>query len=287
MEKRLGRIPVVVLTVMAAVVTYILRHVQLQRSLDLTGKIMAGAGKGPLTWLCIIFVVLAAAYCIFLQKRPTIGVGGPASVIVTLVAAFLMALGSAVRWNVNMVLALGGFAAAVCWVAVALVRRQGKTPSAVLLMLPALFYAVELIIEFRGWSRDPLIMDYCFDLFALICVMCATFHLGGFCLETGARRLTVFFSLCGVFFSAAAIVKTTAANALGYGAAILWLLANLWLLLRTSRKREEEPAEETEEVEAPAESEEETEEPAEEPEEAEEEPADFEEEKTEKAGDIL
>ena len=240
MEKRLGRIPVVVLTIMAAVVTYILRHVQLERSLDLSGKIMAGAGKGPLTWLCIAFAVLAAVYCILLQKRQMISVGGSSSVIVTLVAAFLMTLGSAVRWNVNAVLALGGFVAAVCWVAVALVRRQGTTPSAALFMLPALFYAVELIIEFRGWSRDPLIMDYCFDLFALICVMCATFHLGGFSFQKGKRKLTVFYCICGVMFGAIAAAgyadgaaKETAqlAGLFIQAGNILWLLVNLWLLM--------------------------------------------------------
>ena len=240
MEKRLGRIPVIVLTIMAAVVTSILRYVQLQRSLDLTGKIMAGAGKGPLTWLCVIFVVLAAAYCIFLQKRKSHGTGGMPSAIVTLVAAFLMALGSAVRWNVNMVLALGGFVAAVCWVALALVRRQGTTPSAALFMLPALFYAVELIIEFRGWSRDPLIMDYCFDLFALICVMCATFHLGGFSFQKGKRKLSVFYCICGAMFSAMAAAGYVdgAAEASAQLAGLfiqvgntLWLLVNLWLLM--------------------------------------------------------
>lgn len=240
MEKRLGRIPVIVLTIMAAVVTCILRYAQLQRSLDLSGKIMVGAGKGPLTWLCIIFVVLAAVYCIWLQKRKSLGVGGNASVIITLIAAFLMALGSAVRWNVNVVLALGGFVAAVCWVAVALVRRQGTTPSAALFMLPALFYAVELIIEFRDWSRDPLIMDYCFDLFALICVMCATFHFGGFSLQKGKRKRSVFYCICGAMFSAIAAAgcidgaaKETAqlAGLFVQSGNFLWLLVNLWLLM--------------------------------------------------------
>ena len=240
MEKKLGRIPIIVLTVMAAVVTFVLRYVQLQRSLDLSGKIMAGAGKGPLTWVCLTFVVLAAVYCFLLKKRQSLHTGKKAAMLLTLAAAFLIALGSAVRWKVRVVPALGGFVAAVCFVAVALVRRQKKAPSAVLLMLPALSYAVELIVVFRGWSRDPLILDYCFELFALICVMCATFHLGGFSFLKGKRRLTAFYCICGVIFGTVAAAGQL--NGAGQDPAqlsalliqsgnVLWLLVNLWLLM--------------------------------------------------------
>jgi len=240
MEKRLGRIPVIVLTIMAAVVTSILRYVQLKSALDHTGKIMAGAGKGPLTWICLAFAVLAVVYCFFLQKRERMQSKGKTSVVITLVAAFLMALGSAVRCNVHMLLALGGFVAAICWVAVALIRRQEATPSAALLMLPALHFALELIVEFRGWSRDPLILDYCFDLFALICVMCATYHLAGFSFGKGKRRLTVFYCICGVIFGAIAAAGQVSGAAqdpaqlsalLIQVGNVLWLLVNLWLLM--------------------------------------------------------
>lgn len=277
-----------------AVIAFLLRTAQLAAAFDEAGK---ATGKG--IWFFSVVTVLAVAvFALYSRslkgrkKYPAIaGQGltelllGAAAALVMIVAGIVLLLHPAMQGD--QLVAAGSILTGICWGLTAVGRYMGKKVHVLLFMVPAAFYVVELVCRFRFWTRDPIIIDYCYDLFALISIMCATFHLGGFCLETGARRLTVFFSLCGVFFSAAAMVKTTAANALGYGAAILWLLANLWLLLRTSRKREEEPAEETEEVEAPAESEEETEEPAEESEEAEEEPADFEEEKTEKAGDIL
>lgn len=247
MEKKIGKIPLVVLTIMAAVVTYVLRHVQLQRSLDLTGRIMAGAGRGPLTWVCLAFTVLAAVYCILLSKRRNwpdrSHLKNPMTNVVTLVAAFCLALGSIARWSISAAMALGGLIAAVCWVALTLLRHQKQVPSVALFMVPALYYALELIIEFRGWSRDPLIMDYCFDLFALISVMCATFHLGAFSFGKGRRRLTVFYCICGVMFGAvsAAGPVTEMLKGVQDGGQpaqlllcignVLWLLANLWILM--------------------------------------------------------
>ena len=231
MEKKLGRIPVVVLTIMAAVVTSILRYVQLQRTVDLTGKIMAGAGKGPLTWVCLGFVVLAAVYCLYLRGLPTIKVREPVSTVLTLLAAFLLALGSAANWSSHAYVAMGGIVSAVCWVVIALQRQQDMTPTAAAFMIPALFYALQIVIEFRDWSRDPLIMDYCFALFAGLFTMCATFHLGGFSLQRGRKRLSVFYCLCGVVFCAVAMMGQSLANTVITGAGALWLLANLWLLL--------------------------------------------------------
>ena len=127
--------------------------------------------------------------------------------------------------------------------AVALLRYRRETPSAILFMVPALFYVIDLIINFRNWSRDPLIMDYCFDLFALISVMCATFHLGGFSFEKGKRRLTVFYCICGVIFSAisAAGPVTEMVKGISEDGQIsqllmcvgngLWMAVSLWLLM--------------------------------------------------------
>ena len=36
---------------------------------------------------------------------------------------------------------------------------------------------VKLILDFKRWSVDPAVLDYCFALFAAIAAMCAVFHL--------------------------------------------------------------------------------------------------------------
>lgn len=218
------------LTVAMAVVAYILRHMQLKTQM-VDGRLLAEAGRGSLTWVCLIFGVLVLVRCIFLKKGTDLAIGSPAVSILTLVAAFLMAMGSASLLRENTVLGLGGLAAAVCWVVVALQRMQKMQPHALCFMLPSLYYAVDLIINFRNWSRDPLIIDYCFELFALICIMCATFHLGGFSLKLGKRRRTAFFCLCGILFSAVSMAGADMMNMMSYLGAALWLLSNLWLLL--------------------------------------------------------
>lgn len=232
MKKILNRTSVTLVTVIVAILAFVLRHVQLRTALDEAGHMMAGAGKGPLTWVCLIFAVLAAVYSIFLKPAKTMETcAGMLPAMGTLAAAFLMALGSASMWHADRLIALGGLVTAVCWVIVALKRQQGMETSAVLFMIPALFYAMELIVEFRDWSRDPQILDYCFELFARISVMCATFHLGGFSFSKGRRKMTAFFCLCGVVFSATAMAGVSLGAMLTAAAAAVWLLVNLWLLL--------------------------------------------------------
>ena len=124
-----------------------------------------------------------------------------------------------------------------CWVGTALSRYRAKPAHGALFLLPAVFYVVELVLQFRLWTQDPVILDYCYDLLALICTMCALFHLGGYSFDQGRRRLTVFFALCGVFFNAAAMAGAPAAETFGYLAAALWLMVNLWLLLRPATQR--------------------------------------------------
>jgi len=250
MEKRLGRIPVVLVTVAAAIVGAFLRHLQLQTMVDDTGKLMSDAGNGPLTWLSVAFAVAVVVYCVLLQarkrmperhRRETV----MTAMIVGIIAAFMLAMGSAAIWQNDRLLAVGGIVIAICWVVIALQLRQGIVPSPVCYIVAALFSAIELIIKFRGWSLDPLILDYCFDLFFNICAMCAIFHLGGFSFGKGRRKITVFFCVCGVFFGAVSLVGKSFAELLVTAGTTVWLLGTLWLMLapEMAQPEAEEPAE--------------------------------------------
>lgn len=232
MEKKLGKLPVMILTVLAAAIAFVLRVVQLNTAVDSSGRLVSGAGKGPLTWLCLLVLVLSVVYACLAQPRQelkkTQSVGVMAA---TLVAAFCMALSSVSLWMGERVLGIGGIMTAVCWVIIALLRQQKTVPSAVLFMLPALFDAVRLIVEFRDWSRDPQILDYCFDLLAGICVMCATFHLGAFSFGKGPRKRSLFFCMAGTVFCVIAMAGADLIGVVSMAASALWLMSNLWLLL--------------------------------------------------------
>lgn len=231
MERKFERVPIMIVTAAGAAVVCLLRHIQLLTQLDATGRIMAGAGKGPLTWICLILILASAGYAFLLEPKQTLEGRSTPAMIVTLAAAFFTALGLITAWKVSPLLALGSVLTAACMVILALQRRQGTLPSAVWFMIPALVDALELIVRFRDWSRDPLLLDYCFDLFAAIFVMCATFHLGGFSLGRGHRRRCVFYCMGGVIFSAAAMAGGSVLEVMPMLGSVLWLMGNLWLLL--------------------------------------------------------
>ena len=231
MEKPNERISVMGITAAGAMVVYLLRHVQLQTQLDATGRIMAGAGRGPLTWICLGLTLLIGAYAFLLSTKDTMKNASLPAMVATLAAAFFMILGSAVSMKSGVFMALCGIATAVCWVIIALTRQQNKMPSVILFMLPALFGALQLIVRFRDWSRDPLLMDYCFELLASISVTCATFHLGGFSIGRCRRRMSIFFCMIGVLFCAVAMAGRGVLSVLSSLGSGVWLLANLWLVL--------------------------------------------------------
>ena len=120
------------------------------------------------------------------------------------------------------VLGLVGAAGILC----AGVLRQKKSAPPVMFYVPAILYEVcELFYDFRRWMHDPAILDYCFCLFALICFMIATYHAASFSFDRGARRRLCFYSLCGVFFGAAAMAGQEVSGMLLYGAGACICLA--------------------------------------------------------------
>ncbi len=92
-----------------------------------------------------------------------------------------------------------------------------------LLQVPALLYlVVRLITDYRSWSQDPAVLDFCFLLLASICTMLSLFHLASFSLDQGKRRITVFWSATAALFSGVVLADTicgggTWATALIYG----------------------------------------------------------------------
>ena len=247
MEQKLGRMPAMIVTILAAAAAYFLRLNQLQTMYDETGRVIAGTGKGFFTWFCAAVILLFAAYAFLLRPRKkSSALSGRGSVVllVTLAAALGMVLGCAamvldMERAYDMLLAAGGVVTALCWAVAGLERFRGRKLPAVLFMIPTLFFAVRLIMDFRIWSQDPQVLDYCFDLFAMISIMCATYYLGGFSFDRGQRRPAVFCCCCGIFFGAAAIAGGRLREVAMTGGAMLWLAANLWTLLRPARKRRE------------------------------------------------
>ncbi len=244
MERKLSRWGVLCLTAGAAVAGYFLRLRQLEQMYDAEGFVIAGMGKGALTWLCLAAVALFALLAWRLRPRTeyaAMETSAPGVLLLSLLGAVGMVLGSAamvldLERSYDVLLAAGGIVTAICWAVAALDRARGRRIPAMLLLIPVLFLAVELVLCFRDWSKDPAVLDYCFNLFAQICIMCACFHLSSFCFDRGQRRRAVFFTGCAVVFGAISVAGGRLRELCMTGGAVLWLIAGLWPLLEPERK---------------------------------------------------
>lgn len=242
MEQKLSRMPVMIGIAAVSVLAWLGRNHQLTAAAEGTAS-----GQG---WLlpvvCILVTILCGVYARSLRGRKKYGSVSSRSLpllLVSCAAAMCLLISSVLLavqrvQNTDALVAVAGLVTVVCWTATAMARYLGKRAPSAVFLFPAVFYIINLICQFRFWMRDPAISDYCYDLFALICTMCAVFHLGGYSFDQGARRITAFFTMTGIFFSSVALAGASAAGKLGYLGAVIWLLANLWLVLRPGKKKQ-------------------------------------------------
>lgn len=247
MEEKLTRTQVMAAMAGLSVLAFGLRLHQLKTAFDVVGA-RPGAGFGLFTVVTILAVLLFAFYAYTLRGRkkyqtlssrsvPVMAVSGAAAVLL-IAGSILLAVKR--QQQGDLLIAVFGFAAGICWAGITMARYQGKKAPMAMLLIPAVYFVVALVCRFRIWTQDPVILDYCYDLFALISTMCALYHLGGYGFDRGSRRMSVFFTMCGVFFSAAGLAGGGLSSVLVYLAVILWLGGNLWLLLRPGKKRRTE-----------------------------------------------
>lgn len=112
----------------------------------------------------------------------------------------------------SLVMCLMGFVAGLCLMLVAYARKTGTHRYPAAHLFPVVYLTIKLIFNFKDWSTDPIILDYCFVLFGLIFALLAFYHTAGFYFNKGKPRKSLFFCLVAVFFSAMA-----AAEGLGGG----------------------------------------------------------------------
>ena len=98
-----------------------------------------------------------------------------------------------------------GVLSACCIFAFAFLCMKGKKPSPLLYMAASVYLVVRLIVAFQEWNTDPSVHDYAYQLLATICCMLGSFQVAGFGFDKGKRRMTLFWTLCAVFFCAVSI----------------------------------------------------------------------------------
>ncbi len=192
----------------------------------------------PALWvLCGLVVAVFAIGSVCLCKDSSMGVTlSRASVVKGFLPPSVMMLLGALPWGAASIMILLnyddvfaaiagalGLVAAACLCVQALLRREGKA-SAAAGMVITLALVVDLISRFRHWSSDPMVRDYCFQLFACLFAMLAAFHLAGFPMNLGRRRTAIFTALCAGFFCLICLADPGTDSRLHYAGLALWLL---------------------------------------------------------------
>ena len=217
-----------------ALAGFLLRLLQRSR----TGSIL------PLCLLSLLALGYAAFVSTGLKPRARFRVNQqPTPALLALPNAALLLLAAAIAYCISLrggsriLIGGGSFISAVLLGAIAFGTVLGNRPHPLLYMGITLALILKLIPEFRTWSTDPIISDYCFSLFAMLCVLLLSFYLGGFAMDCGKRRISVFFCIAGLYFCAVALPGSSAAACLDFLGYAVLLAAELWELLTHPRRR--------------------------------------------------
>ena len=182
--------PILVLAAVWAAAAFGLRSLILKRSLDVNGILMAGSHA--LLWTVLFSLVgfaVLAALCFRLNRLPGTNAcfsENSLGVIPALIAATLLFFGCLFRLldegevsePAQKLCEILGIMAAAASALTALTRsRLGRTAFWTQLPL-ALYCGVSLVLRFRVWSHDPMIIDIAPQLLALVCMMLTSVLLG-------------------------------------------------------------------------------------------------------------
>lgn len=172
-------------------------------------------------------LLAAAALLVFLGALLELTEGGPEPGKAEL----------AIRW--------AGMLSGLLLLAVALVPQRGRGFFWAR-FLPALYTGAALILRFRDWSHDPLVIHVAPVLLAWTCFMVEMMLLSGFPLGAGHRRSAVLFGLAAGVFTCMTLPDYVLGDRAGLSELLsflglgLWCAVSAFALLR-SRVQEEEP----------------------------------------------
>ena len=111
-----------------------------------------------------------------------------------------------------------------------------------------MYLAASLIGNYRTWSHDPIVADFCFPLLFLVAAMLASYHLAAFRVGRGKRRTAAFLAAFALVCAGAVLADGGWRSILRTVAVSVYLIAELWPYLAKP-----DPLPEPEKTEAPAE----------------------------------
>lgn len=114
-----------------------------------------------------------------------------------------------------------GILASVALIFGGVLQRKGKRVHFLFYAVLTVYFLIHPLTQYRMWSSDPQLINYCFQLLASVCLLLTSYHRTALAAgKQGAKRY-VFFSRLAIFFCSVSVVG----EHLFYLAMLLWLLA--------------------------------------------------------------
>lgn len=182
------------------------------------------------------------AFSVWARPRPALPaiVGG--ALVLLGAAGELLYSGAATTGN--RLLCTLGVVSGLCMILCHLFRVTGNRKNPPTELVPVVYLVIKLIVNFKNWSVDPVILDYFPMLMALIFALLSLYGAAGFLFDEGRPGRTLFFSAVCVFFSAMAAVDGVLGGNPGiimtYLGLLLWNLPVIFRLLDSGNKEEQE-----------------------------------------------
>lgn len=226
---------------------FFLRRWELSCAFDSQGLPIPGT---PATICLVIFSAASAVvfflFCLRVKRKadvphaPLSACGNlPYLLLCLLDAALLPAAGLAglleelALWNPNplrIALFILCFPICACIVLMAVRNFRGqKRQYSFSMLLPAFFCCLWLVTAGQACSADPVVLNYVYHLFAIICILLTTYYASSFSYLQTSPRLFLLFSLLGIYFG-----LTAMADRHDIAATLLLLFAVLYQLLHST-----------------------------------------------------
>ena len=158
---------------------------------------------------------------------------GGASILVTCIIELIV-----YSDTLNLLTCLLGFLSAAALVYVAYCRWKGLRMNILFHGAVCLYLMLRLVGQYRHWSSDPQLLDYCFQLMATVCIMLSVYHRAAFDADSGNRRLYAVFHLGAVYFCCLSLVGSE--NIVFYLGIGIWMFFDLCSLRPMPRRIQED-----------------------------------------------
>ncbi len=146
--------------------------------------------------------------------------------VIVVVSGAILLLGSIRSGSVPEMFA--GIGAGFCVIYTGICRFSGIRPHFVFHFLICVFFIMKLIVHYQGWSADPQIQDYAFQMLACVLLMLAAFYRASADANIIYRERLVFTCLAACFMCVVSLSDLE--SPLYYGACGLWALGSMgWL----------------------------------------------------------